>query len=99
MDYLEHKTGKRAEGIVFSLNTFTTILQSALGLAFIGIVLSFVGYRGDIVEQTDLAYAGIYSLLSLFPAISCALSIIPMLFYKFTKEEHDHILAELHPIE
>jgi sugar (glycoside-pentoside-hexuronide) transporter len=99
VDYLEHKTGKRAEGIVFSLNTFTTILQSALGLAFIGIILSLVGYQGDVVEQTPLAYQGIYAMLSLFPAISCALSIIPMLFYKFTKEEHDQILAELHPIE
>jgi len=99
VDYLEHKTGKRAEGIVFSLNTFTTILQSALGLAFIGIVLAFVGYQGDVVVQTPLAYAGIFSLLSLFPAISCVLSIIPMLFYKFTKEEHDHILAELHPVK
>lgn len=98
VDYLEHKTGKRAEGIVFSLNTFTTILQSALGLAFIGIVLSFVGYQGDVVEQTPLAYQGIFSLLSLFPAISCALSIVPMIFYKFTKEEHEQILSELHPI-
>jgi Na+/melibiose symporter-like transporter len=70
-----------------------------MGLAFIGIVLAFVGYQGDVVAQTPLAYAGIFSLLSLFPAISCVLSIIPMLFYKFTKEEHDQILAELHPVK
>ncbi|KAF0227467.1 MAG: glycoside/pentoside/hexuronide transporter [Erysipelotrichaceae bacterium] len=97
VDYLEHKTGQRAEGMVFSLNTFTTILQSALGLAFIGIVLSLVGYQGDVLEQTPLAYQGIFSLLSLFPAIACLLSLIPMYFYKFTTQEHEQILAELHP--
>lgn len=98
VDYLEYKTGQRAEGMVFSLNTFATILQSALGLAFIGIILSVVGYQGDVVKQTPLAYQGIFSLLSLFPAISCALSLIPMFFYSFTQQEHEKILSELHPL-
>jgi sugar (glycoside-pentoside-hexuronide) transporter len=100
VDYLEHKTGQRAEGMVFSLNTFTTKLQSAMGLAFIGIVLSIVGYQATASVQTAQTYQGIFALLSLFPGIACILSILPMLFfYNFTKEEHDHILAELHPVE
>jgi len=97
VDYLEHKTGQRAEGMVFSLNTFTTKLQSAMGLAFIGIVLSIVGYNATATVQNAATYQGIFALLSLFPAIACILSIIPMFFYKFTSDEHAKILSELHP--
>jgi sugar (glycoside-pentoside-hexuronide) transporter len=96
VDYLEHRTGQRAEGLVFSLNTFSTKLQSALGLAFIGFVLSVVGYQGDALVQTPAALSGIFSLLSLFPAIACVLSILPMLFFNFTEHEHAKILNELH---
>jgi Na+/melibiose symporter-like transporter len=68
-----------------------------LGLAFIGIVLSFVGYQATATVQSAATYQGIFALLSLFPGIACILSILPMIFYKFTKEEHEQILAELHP--
>jgi GPH family glycoside/pentoside/hexuronide:cation symporter/probable glucitol transport protein GutA len=96
VDYLEHKTGQRAEGLVFSLNTFSTKLQSAIGLWFIGLVLAFIGYQPDVAVQSAFAYQGIFSLLSLFPAIACILSIVPMLFFDFTEKEHERILSELH---
>jgi GPH family glycoside/pentoside/hexuronide:cation symporter/probable glucitol transport protein GutA len=96
VDYLEHRTGQRAEGLVFSLNTFSTKLQSALGLAFIGLVLAVVGYQGDAAVQTPAALNGIFALLSLFPAIACVLSILPMLLFDFTEHEHAKILSELH---
>lgn len=96
VDYLEHRTGQRAEGLVFSLNTFSTKLQSALGLWFIGIVLAVVGYQPEAAIQTDLAYQGIFALLSLFPAVACVLSVIPMFFFNFTEKEHARILDDLH---
>lgn len=96
VDYLEHRTGQRAEGLVFSLNTFSTKMQSAIGLWFIGLVLSFIGYQPEAAIQTALTYQGIFALLSLFPAIACVLSIIPMLFFDFTEKEHAKILSELH---
>lgn len=96
VDYLEHRTGQRAEGLVFSLNTFSTKLQSALGLAFIGLVLAVVGYQGDAAVQTPAALNGIFALLSLFPAIACVLSILPMLLFDFTEHEYAKILSELH---
>ncbi len=96
VDYLEHRTGQRAEGLVFSMNTFSTKLQSALGLAFIGLVLAVVGYQGDAAVQTPAALNGIFALLSLFPALACVLSILPMLFFDFTEHEHAKILSELH---
>jgi len=94
VDYLQWKTNKRTEGLCFSMHTFTTKLQSAFGLFWIGVVLSFVGYVNN-ASQSASALQGIFSLLSIFPAIACVLSIIPMFFFDFTEKKHAEILEEI----
>ncbi len=97
VDYLEDKIGFRTEGLSFSMNTFTTILQSSLGLFVIGLVLTWIKYVPNSQVQTSFAYTGIFSLISLLPALACLLSIIPMLWYSFTEAKHEEILSRLHP--
>ncbi len=94
VDYLQWKTGKRTEGLCFSMQTFTTKMQTAFGLFWMGLVLEFSGYIKE-TEQTAQALTGIFSLISLFPGIAAILSILPMFFYDLTEAKHEKILSEL----
>jgi sugar (glycoside-pentoside-hexuronide) transporter len=85
IDYLQRKTQKRLEGMVFSLHTFTTKLQTAIGLFVMGIVLNMFGFIEN-VPQSESSMFGIFMLLTLLPAASSLLSLIPMLKYKEEKE-------------
>ncbi len=85
IDYLQRKTQKRLEGMVFSLHTFTTKLQTAIGLFVMGLVLNMFGFIEN-VPQSESSMFGIFMLLTLLPAASSLLSLIPMLKYKEEKE-------------
>ena len=85
IDYLQRKTSKRLEGMVFSLHTFTTKLQTAIGLFIMGIVLTTFGFIENI-PQSESSMFGIFLLLTLLPAASSMLSLIPMLSYQEEKE-------------
>lgn len=81
IDYLQRKTQKRLEGMVFSLHTFTTKLQTAIGLFVMGLVLNLFGFIEN-VPQSESSMLGIFMLLTLLPAASSLLSLIPMLKYE-----------------
>ena len=104
VDYLEWKTGKRAEGLCFSFQTFMTKLAAGLAAGVTSIVLVVVKFQkplelpgGDIlpIVQDGTVLTGLFALISLVPAIACLVSIIPILFYDFVGEKQQKILAEL----
>lgn len=101
LDYLEWKTGERLEGVCFSLNSFVTKFNNAVG--FVGLAVGLVVFKyvapalpDDIVLQSTTTINGLLSLITIIPGISFFLSIIPMLFYKFNGKEKERILKELH---
>lgn len=94
VDYCEYQTGIRTEGLSFSLHTFTTKLQSAFGLFWIGIILTQVGFVENVVQSKD-ALNGIFSLISLYPAVASLLAIIPMFWFKFTETDHKMMLEKM----
>lgn len=78
---LAQTSGQRHEGMIFATHTFTTKLQSALGLFTIGLVLNATGFIENSL-QTKNALFGIFTLISLLPAIASLLSILPMFYFK-----------------
>ncbi|MBS3987742.1 MAG: MFS transporter [Erysipelothrix sp.] len=86
IDYLQAKTQRRFEGMIFSLHTFTTKLQTAIGLFVMGIILNMFGFIEN-VPQSDSSMFGIFMLLTLLPAVSSLLSLIPMIPYQEEKEQ------------
>lgn len=94
VDYLDYHTGIRTEGLSFSLHTFTTKLQSAVGLFWIGIILSQIGFVENIAQSKD-TLNGIFSLISLYPAVASLLAIFPMLWFNFSEKEHTHMLESM----
>lgn len=88
IDYLEDKTGERAEGICFSMQTFISKIAMALTAFVCLMVLGAEGYSGagnyDAPEETQNAIWMMTSLLAGLSTIACT---IPLFFYKFTEKE------------
>ncbi|QVK18535.1 MFS transporter [Mycoplasmatota bacterium] len=95
VDYLEWKTGKRAEGLCYASQTFFFKLSGGLTNFTMGMVLYYTGFVKDSPNQLPQVYHGIFSLVSLIPGIGCILSIIPMFFYKYTDKDQRYWVEEI----
>ena len=100
LDYLEWKTGNRMEGICFSFNSFVTKFNNAVGAA--GLALGLIVFQyvqpvvpGEYLPQSQFTVNGLYSMVTLVPAIGFLLSLIPMALYDYTGARKERILAEL----
>lgn len=94
IDYLQSKSSHRLEGLSFSFHTFTTKLQTALSAFVIGMVLQVFGFTEN-VAQSDQSLFGIFLLLSLIPAISSLISMIPMRKYLLSEQVHKQALEDI----
>ncbi len=100
LDYLEYETGERMEGVCFSMNSFVTKFNNAVGFIGFAVGLIIVGYIQPTVAGESLAQAtstvnGMFALITLVPGISFFVSLIPMFFYNFHGDKKEAILAEL----
>lgn len=101
IDYMEWKTGKRTEGITFSMQTSFTKISSGITAGLATLALSVLGYKA--IENADV-YIGtqtaafdnwIWPLVVLTPAIASVLFIIPLLFINYTKEKRAVVESDL----
>lgn len=89
VEYLEWKTGERAEGVCFSVQTFINKIGTAAG-AFIGVYAYDISGISPSDPLNTVTFAGgekLWAWLILSGAISMVLTIIPMLFYKVTEDK------------
>lgn len=96
IDYLEDKTGERAEGICFSMQT----LISKIGMAFTAfsvlLVLGLEGYaEADKLTGEDIPYGGIWMMTTLLTGISTIACCIPLFFYNFTEKKQAEAVARI----
>jgi len=94
IEYAQVRTGTRNEGIIFSSLTFVSKLKMGAASFFVGLVLKFSGYIPN-VSQTPEAMNGIVVTMTLLPALGCFLSVVPMMFYKLTDQDHQKIVEQL----
>ena len=102
IDYMEWKTGQRAEGMTFSLMTLRSKISSGLKdgvlILFLVVIFNFQGYGASdnvFPEQSQYTKEGIFLLYTLIPALLNLVSIIPILFYKLDGKTMAKINAEL----
>lgn len=94
VEYLELKTGERAEGICFAMQTFISKVGMAVG-AFIG-VLSYNIANVEANNAAALDQAGkdtMWWMLVGLGAISMLATIIPLFFYKFNEKQQQEAIA------
>lgn len=115
VDFDEHRTGYRPDGIFFSGQSFITKLGAGISSFIQGIVFAIVGFSGDAVAACNEALAsspasdfmfatapefesyrfGMFFLISIPTAVSCVISILPMLKYEITNKKHKEIMEDL----
>jgi len=96
IEYLELKTGERAEGICFAMQTFINKIGMAIG-AFIGVMGYYIaGVTANNPGALDAAGKDVmWIMLMLVAALSFILSAVPIFFYKFNEKEQQEAVAEI----
>ena len=90
IDYAEHKTGKRFEGLSFSFMTFGNKAAAGIGAFAAGAMMALTGYIANQTQSAE-ALSGIFLIMTLVPALGVILSIIPILFYPDLDKNHASI--------
>ncbi len=97
VDYLEWKTGERAEGICFAMQTLINKIGMAVG-AFIGVIaygMSGISPSNPAGSMTDEGLKKLWDMLVLSGVVSMFACIIPMFFFTFTEKKQKEAIAEL----
>ena len=89
VEYGTYKTGTRAAGISFSLQTFVAKLKNGLIGSVVLLSLSAVGFvEGENAIQPEGVADGVWALFCLFPAAGFAAAlVILLLFYKLRTKD------------
>lgn len=104
LDYMEWKTGTRLTGMGSAIQSFVTKLGAALSTSFIILMYIIVdldvGSINASVTANPLLMShgvrnGIFSVVSLIPAISLLVCTIPMFFYNLTGDFREKMETEL----
>ena len=84
VEYGTYKTGTRAAGISFSLQTFVAKMKNSLIGTLVLLSLSVVGFvEGEGAVQPAGVADGVWALFCLFPALGFAIALVILLaFYK-----------------
>ena len=106
IDYLEDKTGERAEGICFSLQTFISKIGMAMTAFVTLMVLGEYGYNAKLAQTavTDEVYyseafqkicEGNWMATTLLCGLSMFACAIPLLFYTFTEDRQNEAVSRV----
>lgn len=104
LDYMELKTGVRLTGMGSAIQSFVTKFGNAIATSAIILMYIIVGLDVSSVSAKVTANPldmdpsirqGIFSIISIIPAISLLLCIIPMFFYKLTGEYKEQMEKDL----
>ena len=95
VDYGEHKTGRRSESVIFSVQTMLVKFAGAAGGFIVGVGLSVVGYVPN-VEQSASTIMGLECMRIALPAIMMTISgLIYQRYYRlhegFNKDEAEPV--------
>ena len=96
VEYLELKTGERAEGICFAMQTLINKIGMAVG-AFVGVLAYYMAgvAANDASSVTPEGKDTMWFMLVGIAAISFFLTVIPLFFYKFNEEQQQEAKAEI----
>ncbi len=89
IDYVEYKTGKRTEGITFSMQNFATKIGESFSLMISGKLLSLVGHNQHLAMNMQNAtfMKWQWPMFILGPATGAILYLLVIVFLKDDKEE------------
>ena len=97
IDYQEIKTGKREDGTVYAVYSFSRKLGQALAGGLGGWVLAFIGYNSKVKVQPESVTTGIYNAATLIPGLCFLVVALALAFiYPLTKKK---VLANIETLK
>lgn len=94
VEYGEYKSGRRLQGITYSIQTFVCKLYTALNGAIAMFGLSLTGFvSGNDAAQSPTAIQGTWWMVSIVPAVGAALSLLFFFRYKL-RDKDVQIMAQ-----
>lgn len=98
VDYVEYKTGRRVEGIMLSIMSFTGKIENtfsaSIGLSVLGRT-GYIEHAEGSVAQNDKTRWALFIMTTLVPAVGYLFMLVPMHFYKITGKKHHEMMEEL----
>ena len=88
VDSAERETGLRNDGLSFSSLTFVSKLMGSLAVLVFGVMLASTGYESGIVVTQSIKHT-VFLAITLIPAVSCFVSIVPFLFYRIPEAKSE----------
>lgn len=99
IDYMEWKTGKRAEAITFSVQTFCYKITGAISTGMTTVILMLLHYSAQDYEAglplSPEFDKWIWPLFILGPIVGSLLNLIPLLFIKYPDSLKAQVEADL----
>ncbi len=95
VDYEEHRTGRRLDGLVFSTALFAIKFGLALGGAVVGWILGMVDYLPNQATQSASVLSTINALFTLIPSVLFIAMAVLLLIYKLNSRKVYSIASEL----
>ncbi|MDR1894027.1 MAG: glycoside-pentoside-hexuronide (GPH):cation symporter [Spirochaetales bacterium] len=104
VEYGTYKSGRRAEGTTFSIQTFATKMTSAVsGFVAMGLLGWFFHYQSSYYEngalivpvQPQSAVQGIWFMYSIFPVIGVGISTLMLLFFYKLRDKAVQIMSNV----
>lgn len=86
IDYGEWKNGFRTEGLIFSASNIGTKIGSGLGVAGLGWLLAWGGFKAEATVQSGTALTAIFAAFTIVPAVAAVLAFIINSFYDLDKK-------------
>lgn len=95
VDYEEHRSGRRLDGLVFSTALFAIKFGLALGGAVVGWVLGAVDYAPNQATQSATVLTTINALFTLIPCLLFICMVLLLTRYKLNSQLADSIAQDL----
>jgi GPH family glycoside/pentoside/hexuronide:cation symporter len=95
IEWDEWQTGKRHEGMFYSLTTLIHKIALSLAVLVIPLVLEFTGYQPNVTQQSPGVLWGLRILVGPVPAVLLCAGILLAIRYPLTRERYAQILREL----
>ena len=93
-EYGIYKTGTRATGITFSLQTFIAKLKNALVNSFMLLCIAWTGYDASAAEQTAAVTKKIWTVFLMVPVAGYILGIIVLFFFYKLRDSNVQLMAK-----
>lgn len=98
-EYGTYKSGTRATGITFSLQTFISKLKNALVNSFMLMCIAMTGYVADAAVQAPEVAGNIWKVFLAVPLIGCVAGILILVFFYKLRDGDVQIMAQYNNAE